>query len=155
MATERTVVKPLSGAEIVEAILSRVRSQLQRDCFLASHLAYKSYSAQVDVRVQFQDTGTRITDTEVHVQTNGGEVTDEEMQVEEAHVEVTPEPPNIVRRETGQDVPVVTPKPSGGMEERRVRYAPKGTPETTTRKALEQPTVRPAAGGKARTVQPR
>lgn len=121
MANERTLAKPLSGTEIIEAIVSLVRTALQRDCFLAPHMAYPSFSVQGKLDIQFQ--GTRIVGTVAHVKDAAGEQSPH-VPVSNASVEFSenPKPPNEVRRETEQPVPVQVKTPSGRIEERRVKY---------------------------------
>lgn len=74
---EKTIAKPLSGVEVVEAIiagvkqgfrkqaprfpvkyseniLDRLRAQMKRDCFLTPHMAYGTYSADTTIRIQYQ-----------------------------------------------------------------------------------------------------
>lgn len=128
---ERTVAKPLSGAEVVEAIVHRIRQQLQRDCFLAGHLAYASFSMQAQIRVQFQNTGTAIKETTVHANEQGGQVTDAEMKSVDVDVTSEPQPPNQARIETGQGVPAVVTRPQGGVEEKKLKY---GNPPMKTSK---------------------
>jgi hypothetical protein len=136
---ERTMAKPLSGAECADAITFKIRDALSRDCFLAPHIAYDSYSFQADIRVQFQKTGTAIKETTIRTHGKEGEVSDQPMESVDVNVTDTPKPPNEVREETGQGIPTMVTKPTGGVEEKRVKYAipQPGAPKTTTRKALQ------------------
>lgn len=138
MANEKTLAKPLSGEEVMEAITFKIRDAMRRDCFLAPHIAYDSYSFQATVRVQFQKTGTAIKETSVTTRGKGGDETDEPIEAVDVEVSDEPKPPNDVRVETGQGVPTHVTKPSGGVEEKKVKYATPqpGAPKTTTRKAL-------------------
>jgi hypothetical protein len=138
MANEKTLAKPLSGGEIIEAIVSKIRQQMQRDCFLAPHIAYASFSFQATVRVQFQNTGTAIKETMVTSTGLGGEVSNADMESAEVEVSDEPKPPNDVRVESGQGVPALVTKPTGGVEEKKIKYAPPNKPATTTKKALQQ-----------------
>lgn len=133
---ERTIAKPLSGGEIIEAIIVKVRDTLRRDCFLANHIAYDSYSLTGSLRVQFQKTNTAIKETTVHVRGSGGEESDQPMEAAEVEVSDEPKPPNDVRVESGQGVPTLATKPSGSVEEKRVKYAIPEKPKVTTKKAL-------------------
>lgn len=136
---ERTIVKPLSGDEIIESIVTKIRSQLARDCFLNPHLAYASFSYQAEIRVQFQNTGTAIKETYARASGQGGDEQDD-IDTESIDVSVSevPKSPNDVRVEAGIGVPVLATKPSGGIQEKRVKYDPKGAPAKTARKALAQ-----------------
>jgi hypothetical protein len=126
MANERTLAKPLSGLEVIEAIVSTVRTQLQKDCFLAPHMAYPSYSFTAKIDIQFQ--GSRIAGTTAHVKDAAGErVPNLPETTESVELSESPKPPNEVRRDTNQGVPVQVKTPSGRLEEKKVRYArPKG-----------------------------
>lgn len=134
MAVEKTLAKPLAGSEIIEAIVSKIRSQLSRDCFLAPHIAYGSFAFQADIRIQFQNTQTAIKETRVPVNGTGGDVNESEMKAADVHVEAEPQPPNQVRVETGQGVPALVAKPTGGVQEKKIKYA--NRPQTTTKAAL-------------------
>jgi hypothetical protein len=136
MAQERTLAKPLAGNEIIRAIVQKIEAQLQRDCFLAPHIAYASFSFQATIRVQFQNTGTSIKETHVSAGGGGGEITNEEMQSTEVEVSDEPKPPNDVRVETGQGVPALVTKPTGGVEEKKIKYQQRPPTQTTTKKAL-------------------
>lgn len=134
MPVDRTIPKPLSGEEIVEAIVTKIRAQLNRDCYLAKHIAYGSFSFQADIRVQFQRTGTSIKETNAVVHGMGGDLTEAEMESVDLKVEDVEKPPNQVRVETGQGVPALVAKPTGGVQERKIKYANK--PAVTSREAL-------------------
>ena len=138
MPTERVLAKPLSGAEVIEAVVVRIREQLQKDCFLSPHMAYGSYSFTCNIDIQFQ--GSRIAGT--HATVRGEQSVADAPQTEKESQQVTisdePKPPNEVRRETGQEVPVLAKTPQGRLEERRVRYERKtgGKPKVTSHSAL-------------------
>lgn len=127
----------------LETIAERIRAQMRRDCYLNPIISYATYSSETEVRVQyqpgveffsfqstskinFQNTGTSIKETFVRVTGALGETADNvDMQSVDVKVVDEPRPPNQVRVESHQDVPVIVPKKQGGVEEKRVRYAPK------------------------------
>lgn len=128
MPAERTLARPLSGEEVIEAIGAKIKEQLRRDCFLAPHMAYGSFSFTAKIEIKFQ--GSRIEGTQATV--SGGEgVLTPDVPTTEVHstASAEPQPPNEVRRETGQGVPVVTKGPSGRLEEKRVKYERQGKPK--------------------------
>lgn len=129
MPTERAIAKPLSGTEVIEAITTRLKEQLGRDCYLSPHMAYGAFSFKCTIDIKFQ--ASRIEGTSTAVSGSLGEE-DTEQAIETSTIEVSdePKPPNEVRRETGQDVPVLTKTPQGRLEERRVKYERKGSPKT-------------------------
>jgi hypothetical protein len=131
-ANERTLARPLSGAEVRQAILNRIEAQLARDCFLVPHLGYASFSFQAEIRIQFQYTGTSIRQTQVNAQGKGGNETDDPVESVDVHVAEEPKPPNEVRVDSGQGVPTIARSATGKVEERRVRYDQK---ELATQKA--------------------
>ena len=137
MPTERVLAKPLSGTEVVEAIVTRIKEQLQKDCFLAPHMAYPAFSFKCELDIQFQ--ASRIAGTHATV-TSAAAVVDLAPGAQESQqvtISDEPKPPNEVRRETGQEVPVLTKTPQGRLEERKVRYERKGgKPKVTTHGAL-------------------
>ncbi|HKM83871.1 MAG TPA: hypothetical protein VJY15_23310 [Candidatus Acidoferrum sp.] len=135
---ERTIAKPLSGGEVMEAIIFKIRDALKRDCYLAPHIAYDSYSFQAEIRVQFQKTNTSIKETTVHTRGKAGDVSDQPMESADVKTSDEPKPPNELREETGQGIPTIITKPQGGVEEKKVKYAipEPGKTKVTTKKAL-------------------
>lgn len=166
---EKTIAKPLSGAEVIDAMIhsikfqfrkqapkvphkvvetfvTRLKTQMQRDCFLNACISYAVYSSETTVNVNFQEgeeeffearsmtkiqfpgTGTGIKETQVGLNTRGGEaVGDKDMQAVEFVVKDSPRAPNAVRVETQQDIPVRVQTPQGKITEKKVRYAQKVT----------------------------
>lgn len=136
MPAERTLNKPLSGPEIIESIVSDIRKTLERDCFLAPHMAYPSYSCDGQLNIKFQ--GTAVKSSTAYVRASTGEPDPSlPIQEETVSVDVEPKPPNEVRRESGQAVPVLAKTATGKLEEKAVKYAPKGKPKTTTKGAMQ------------------
>lgn len=117
---ERTLAKPLSGTEVIEAIVTSIRRQLSKDCYLAPHMAYGSYSFQADLQIQFQ--ASRITGTQTHVTGGEGELDPEKTESANISISDEPKPPNEVRVDSGQPVPTLTKTPAGRVEERAVKY---------------------------------
>ena len=77
MANERTIAKPLSGTEVIDAILfnvregfrkqapklprkvvdiicDRLRAQMKKDCYLNPIIAYAGYASATSIRASFQ-----------------------------------------------------------------------------------------------------
>lgn len=130
---EKTIVKPLSGSEIIDAIVNQVgnevRAKLKRDCFLAAHLAYAGFRFELrgSLVIEFQNTEMKST-ASLSADVKDGELTEGETQTEvaEAHLVREPSPPNEVRIENDIPVPVLKTNPQGKVEEGRVRYAKAG-----------------------------
>lgn len=125
MSPERVLANPLSGEEIVRAVGDKVMNALRRDCYLTPNLAYDWYEADVKISVRAHDVG-RLAEVvkEVHdEQGQAPEGEDSALDVADAEFHVDAAPPNEVRVETGQDVPVLTKNADGKPEVKGVRYA--------------------------------
>ena len=164
---EKTIPKPLSGHEVIDAIIhgirvavrkqapkvphtvmnmvaERLKVQMRRDCYLNNIISYSVYSSETTARISYQPadtaffefsatimiefpaTGTGIKNTTV-VFNSKNHYPAAELDIQSADIVAkdVPRAPNVVRVETQQDVPVIVQKPQGGVEERRVKYAPK------------------------------
>lgn len=125
---ERVLVNPLSGEEIVRAVLDKVGNSLRRDCYLSPNLAYDFYTADVKISLRAHDVGRTagVNLAEVvtqHVETVNPE--DIHLDAADAEFEIEAAPPNAVRVETGQDVPVLTRDTEGKPAIKPVRYSRK------------------------------
>jgi hypothetical protein len=121
---ERVLVQPLSGAEIIEAIADKVRKSLQKDCFLSPNLSYDFYDATVKISLTAHDVG-RDAQVEQVIHDTQGEVTENEdaaLEAADAELDIVAEPPNTVRVESGQPVPVLTRGDDGKPAIRKVKY---------------------------------
>lgn len=131
MSNEVAVPEPLSGTEVIEAIVEKVRRMLARDCFLSPVAAYEHFSGKIHIEITAIDCG-REAKVETEVAVNLGRSLEESQEgaydVESEEV-IEPEAPNVVRRETGQSVPVVTTDSGGKSEVKRVKYQRKSTVE--------------------------
>jgi len=116
---ETLVVKPLSGEEIKDQILFDVMKSLEKTCNLADATAYGSYEGEITIRLRLNDLGRITADGHV-VKVGEGEVPVEVPETA-ADIEIVPQPPNEVRVETGQPVPVLT-EVDGKVVERKVKY---------------------------------
>lgn len=129
MAPERSVALPLSMGEVVEAIAEAVRKACRRDCNLNPDLACQWFEAKVHIDLKHSDVG-RVVETVVDAAAGHGEKTDlaDGATIEEAAVDVEmgQAPPNKVRQDSGQPVPVLT-TASGKPEIKKVQYKRPGT----------------------------
>lgn len=121
---EKTLPRALSGTEIKTAVIKKITDMMERDCRLASHVAYGAFSFHFRLDIKFQDLGSNIKSTAHEASEEIAPVEDPEipLQVETLEVSDEEKPPNQVRVETGQGVPVAVKLPSGKMEEKRVTY---------------------------------
>jgi len=119
---EKVLPLPLSGEEVRTAILDKISQSLQRDCFLSPNLAYDFYQAHVKLHVTCHDVG-REAQIKVDETVTVGDNPDALLEQADAEFDIVPEPPNTVRVESGQDVPVLTKGATGKAEIRGIRYA--------------------------------
>lgn len=123
---EQTMNNPLSGAEVVEAVLDRLRTELRKDCYLNPSSAYDWFSCKVSIELDMHDAGSLIKVDRAVTAENGdkpGEV--ESLQHVSGGFHIDPAPPNVVRVETGQPVPTLTRDEHGKDVVKGVRYGRK------------------------------
>lgn len=104
---ERVLSNPLSGLEIRKAIADKVVQVLGRDCYLSENLGYDFYEAEIHVKLTLHDVG-RAPEVEQTITDSQGEVSDDiHLEAAEADIHIDAAPPNEVRVESGQEVPVL------------------------------------------------
>lgn len=123
---EQTLALPLSGAEVIESVLSKVRRMLQNDCYLSPMTAYEAVAGVIKIELRCRDVG-RIAEINASVAIKEGPVDeltdgDDRFLVEETIVE---QPPNEVRVESEQPVPTLTEGADGRREIKGIKYARK------------------------------
>lgn len=122
---ERVLANPLSGSEIIEAIVDKIRQRLQKDCYLSPNLAYDYFTADVRISLTAHDVGrAAIVEVEQQV-TEGPRPEDAALDAADAEFHINAEAPNVVRVESGQPVPVLTKDSDGHPEIKGVRYSKK------------------------------
>lgn len=120
---ERVLSNPLSGLEIRKAIADKVVQALGRDCYLSENLSYDFYEAVIHVKLTAHDVG-RAAEVEQTITDTQGEVSDDvHLEAAEADIQIEAQPPNTVRVESGQDVPVLTKDSEGKSTVKGARYA--------------------------------
>ncbi len=123
--SEQVLPLPLSGGEIIKAVLANVESMLRRDCFLNEVAAYETVQGRIQVSLTLKDCGREcIVETVVPVR-QGPPVdeSDPDVYLAEAERMMEQAPPNVVRQETDQPLPVLVEDQSGKREVKRVSYA--------------------------------
>ena len=125
--SEEVLNTPLGGDEIIEAILYRVREQLTRDCFLSPNSAYEKFSGKIHIEVLVVDGDRSLGVTRDMTVTLGEpiDVNDEPILGVSTEI-IEEEPPNVVRRESEQAIPVLTDDGTGKKEMRKVKYKRRG-----------------------------
>lgn len=127
---EQTMNKQLNGAEIVEAMVDKIRAKFRADCYLNPNSAYDWFTARISIELDMHDTGTMI-QVNHSVEASHGEQPIGETEHVEGVLDIEAAAPNEVRRETGQPIPTLTKDPkTGKLVEKGVRYSRKGAAAT-------------------------
>lgn len=122
---EQTQNNPLNGGEVIEAIVDKLREKLRRDCYLNPNSSYEWFTAKLTIELDLQDAGVHVP-VKAAIEMEQGIAKDGEIGHVEAELEIEAEPPNKVRVDTGQPVPVLTKDPeTGKLVEKGVRYSRK------------------------------
>jgi len=119
---EKQVPVALSGEEIRDAVAFYVREELKRSCHCNDSAAYSSFSVEIHIRMKLNDYGRHVQDNHI-VYVSEGEVSPETVATE-VDVFVPEKPPNQVRVETEQLVPVTT-QVDGKTVVKKVKYQPR------------------------------
>ncbi len=122
--SEVSIPEALSGAEVIDAIVYRVRQQLQGDCFLSPNCAYETFNAKIRIECIVKDV-SRQEGIATNVIVNQGkpvDISEDGVRFEVSEEVYGEQAPNVIRQETEQPVPVLTEDSSGNREIRRVTY---------------------------------
>jgi hypothetical protein len=123
---ERVLNLQLNGGEVIEAVLDEIRTQLHKSCYLNPNSAYDFMAAKVRIDLELHDTGMVITETFTAESDTGAKPVDPDAtEVHEVEFDIEPAPPNEVRVQTGQPVPVQTNDKDGKPVVKHVRYSRK------------------------------
>jgi hypothetical protein len=125
MESEKPVPMPLTGEEVQNAVLYKVQEAMQNSCHLRLSDAYTSFNAEITVRLTLSDYGRVVHSNHNAVAADDTGLPQEaEPRVSEGNLTVDPMPPNEVRVETDQAVPVKTVQ-DGKSVIRHLKYAPR------------------------------
>lgn len=122
---EQVLNKPLTGAEVREMIISKVRRAFDGDTRFADYVAFRAVEFEIDIAVKMH--GAAI--PEVNHALSGGAITEEaattgdigkDTDIVVLHDHQPAMPPNEARIEHDLPVPVLVPG-KGGMEEKGVK----------------------------------
>ena len=146
MPDEKPAPLPLTGEEVQEAILYKVVQSLSKTCHLKVDNAYTAFKAEISIKLTLSDFGRQVSDN--HIVKESGEmpgvccecptvgpeedtvglsvddcpIHGKKSRTVEANVTMEPMPPNQVRIETDQAVPVPTVE-NGKKVVKHLRYA--------------------------------
>jgi hypothetical protein len=138
MADEATKPLPLTGDEVREAIIFRVDESLSKTCHLRHDDSYSSFSAEISIKIRLNDFGREQKDNHLvsivlpSAADLDADAAEKKARELTANLAIEPAPPNQVRVDTGQDVPVKTTQ-DGKTVVKHVKYAarkPKIQPKT-------------------------
>lgn len=116
---EKPAVVCLNGEEVQHAILYKIGESFEKTCHLTQATAYTSFRAKIRIEIMLDDYGRLQPDNHI-VEVSAG-VLSENAQTIATEIDIEPQAPNIVRRETGQEVPVEVVK-DGKKVRKYVRY---------------------------------
>lgn len=120
---EKTLPKPLSGVEIQEAVIAKLRQSMGVDCRLQPHMAFGAFRMKIRIELQLQDPsgGTDAkTNHEVVVEQGAEDLEGVEQLLVEAEQEMMP--PNRVRMAAALPIPTLVTGADGHTEEKAVSY---------------------------------
>ena len=125
MESEKSIPLPLTGEEVQEGVLSKVRECMEKSCHLSAGNAYTSCRFEVTVKMTLFDFGREVRNNEIVTGEIDSGIPQEgaALAVEET-LDVEPMPPNQFRQETNQAVPVQT-VVDGKKKIRHLKYAPR------------------------------
>ena len=128
--SEITIAQPLSGTEVVNRILEKVRTMLKQDCFLNEYAAYESFEADINIVWKCHDVGRIAAGTTAVVERSENPIDEnnENFALEMAEDSLGVMPPNQVRQDSGQPIPTLVESGDGRREVKHVRYARKPAP---------------------------
>lgn len=131
MESEKSIPLPLTGEEIQEGALAKVRECFEKSCHLSAGNAYTSARFEITVRMTLFDFGREVSNNEIVTgEIDSGIPQEGAALAVEENLIVEPMPPNQFRQETGQAVPVAT-VVDGQKKIRHVKYAPRKAKATS------------------------
>lgn len=123
---ETVLALALSGEEVRKAICDKLDQVLAKDCRLTAEKAYQYFSSKITVHLECFDIGRIEVVESISQATYGGAPNDNEaLDKFDAELEMSPAPPNEIRVESGQGVPVQSRDSDGRSTEKRIRYSRK------------------------------
>jgi len=106
MSDEKMAPLPLTGEEVQEAVLSKIKESFNRTCHLKYDNAYTSFKAEIHIKFTLSDYGRTIEDNHAVEVSGSSGIPETETRTVETDITMEPAPPNQVRVESGQPVPV-------------------------------------------------
>ena len=119
---ETSLLKPLSGAEVVRAILHDIEHALTHDDRFAPHVAYDGFTFHASI--QIRTPSAAIPGVDRIVSGGAGLVPPDDAPAATVTAERELQPPNQVRMDTAQPVPVLSDNGDGKVTERWAKHRP-------------------------------
>lgn len=121
---EQTLNNPLSGFEVIEAIIDKLRITLRTSGNFRENDSFDWFTAKVSLEIDRHDTGVTMQSDHI-VKLSEGTMPSGDKEHAEADFYIEAAPPNEVRVATGQPVPTLTKDAQGKTVQKGVRYARK------------------------------
>lgn len=126
---EQMVVRPLTGEEVQAAVIHKIKESMSKTCNLRPDDGYTSFRAEIEIHLTLSDYGREVLDNhKVIAQAQTAPVDPGTTREYELEITMEPMPPNEVRIETDQDVPVEVTQ-DGKKVTKHVRYAARKIPK--------------------------
>lgn len=125
MESEKSIPLALTGEEIQEGVLAKVRECMQTNCHLGMGNAYTAARFEITVKMTLFDYGREVKNNVATAgEIDSGIPAGNEPMVIEGGVTMEAMPPNQFRQETDQPVPVQT-VVDGQKKIRHLKYSPR------------------------------
>jgi len=125
MDNEKALPQPLSGEEVRTALLAKIDESFARSCHLKFDNAYTEIEAKIRIEITAYDYGREVKDNHIiESKVTSGLTPQTEPQQVTTEFVLEKKPPNVLRVETGQDVPIAV---TDGKKTtvKRMRYTPR------------------------------
>lgn len=121
---EEMVVRPLTGEEVQEAVIHKIRQSMARSCNLIATNGYTSFRAEIEIHLTLSDYGREVPDNHQVIAQEDTGLPPQQLGTYETVVTMEPAPPNQVLIESDQKVDVERVE-EGKKVVKSIRYAPR------------------------------
>lgn len=119
---EQELIKPLSGSEIKEILVKAFRQALDRDMFLADYVTFPRFSASIAWDALLIGSSNSTVKAKISVSSGVDPGPGAETQLTGGTEAIPEGDPNVIRKEYGVGVPVLTKDQKGRTVEKLVNY---------------------------------
>lgn len=128
---EQELIKPLTGSEIKEIMVKAFRQALEKDLFLADYVTFPRFSASIAWDALLIGTSTSQVKAKISVSSGVDPGPGAETQITGSTETIPEGDPNVIRKEFGVGVPVLTKDQKGRVVEKLVNYGEEKTVDVT------------------------